>query len=134
MSLLDTTMEVAKLAGKIANPELVQEAMKANMEALELSRENLEMQRRITELEMQRDEFQAQLDLRKHLYTSGGYLYLDGDPNPRCLTCWEHSGKLISVPPDAVDFAPQCNVCKNYLYHFPKKAPTRSDPGSVALR
>jgi hypothetical protein len=33
MGLLDTTMEVAKLAGKVANPELVQEAMKANAEA-----------------------------------------------------------------------------------------------------
>ncbi len=39
MGLLDTTMEMAKLAGKFANPELVQEAQKANAEALAIRAE-----------------------------------------------------------------------------------------------
>lgn len=133
MGLLDTTMEMAKLAGKIANPELVQEAMKANVEALELSRDNLELQKRIVLLVNQLHELQAQKDLRQHLFTNGGYLYLDGDPNPRCLTCWEHTEKLISVPPGNDYFGPQCRVCKNYLPHIPKTVPTRNDPGSVAV-
>ena len=37
MGLLESSMEVMKLAGKIANPELVQAVTKANVEALELS-------------------------------------------------------------------------------------------------
>jgi len=38
MGLLDSSLEVMKLAGKIANPELVQATTKANIEALELSK------------------------------------------------------------------------------------------------
>ena len=43
MGVLESSMEVVKLAGKIANPELVQAATKANVEALELSHKNLEL-------------------------------------------------------------------------------------------
>jgi hypothetical protein len=43
MGLIDTSLEVLKLASKIANPELVQAATRANIEALELSSKNLEL-------------------------------------------------------------------------------------------
>ena len=51
MGLLDTSLEVVKLASRIANPELVQAATQANIEALELSSKNLELRQRAEELE-----------------------------------------------------------------------------------
>ena len=134
MGLLDTTMGMAKLAGTLANPELVQEAMKANKEALDLSRENLELQKRVQELERQVKEMRALQDLKAELFVNAGYVFLEGDPNPRCLTCWDHSGKLIHVQPPVTGIFPQCTVCKNYLYVLPKIAPKRGDPGSVPVR
>ncbi|MHB8389588.1 MAG: hypothetical protein ACYDBH_08405 [Acidobacteriaceae bacterium] len=75
MGLLDTTMEMAKLAGKFANPELVQEAQKANAEALAISRENLELQKRVTELEGRVKELQAQQDVIEKVYILVGTFF-----------------------------------------------------------
>jgi hypothetical protein len=97
MGLLDTTMEMAKLAGTLANPELVQEAMKANKEALELSRENLELQKRVAALEEQLRAFHAQEDLSKMLFRNGDYVYREGDPIAHCPRCWDARRQLIHL-------------------------------------
>jgi hypothetical protein len=75
MGLLETTMELAKIAGQVANPELVREAMKANVEALELSRENLELQKRVTELEGTIARLQSKSDLTARVYRLGCYVF-----------------------------------------------------------
>jgi peptidoglycan hydrolase CwlO-like protein len=62
MGLLETTIEITKVAGQIANPELVNEARNANSEALAMSRENLELHKKVQELQNQVQELQAQRD------------------------------------------------------------------------
>ena len=74
MGLLETSLEVVKIAGKLANPELIQAATKANIEALELSKQNLELQKRATALDDKIRELDDKLKLtgvvfRPHLRT-----------------------------------------------------------------
>ena len=59
MGLIDTSLEVLKLASKIANPELVQAATRANIDALELSGKNLELRQPAEELENQVKELKV---------------------------------------------------------------------------
>jgi hypothetical protein len=100
VGLLDTTLEVAKLAGKVANPELVQEAMKANAEALAMSRENLDLLKRVAELESQLGKLEAQVLKRASFdgpVAPFGYMYRSGDrDHPLCPKCLQSKGHLES--------------------------------------
>lgn len=97
MGLLDSSMEVMKLAGKIANPELVQAAMKANVEALELSSKNLELQRKATQLEAQVGDLQAKLKLTGEVFHHQSLVFREGDNDAYCSRCWDVDRNLIHV-------------------------------------
>jgi hypothetical protein len=132
MSLLDTTMELAKLAGTVANPELVQEALKANKEALDLSRENLELQKRIMALETQVKELLADQSLSKSLFRNGDYVYKDGDPTAFCPLCWDAHRKLIHLHIIAFKGV-HCPDCKTQYDQSHKQNPGRDAPGSIPV-
>jgi hypothetical protein len=134
MGLLDSIEGVTKLATQIANPQLLAEVSNANVQALKLSRENLEMQKRIVELEGLLREAQELQGLRAQLFVNGGFLFRDGDPNPYCLVCWDHTGKMIHTPAPNSGLVLKCSVCKNILRNPPARAPQRDDPGSVPVR
>jgi hypothetical protein len=100
MGLLDSSMEVVKLAGKIANPELVQAAMKANVEALELSQKNLELQKKATQLETQVSDLEAKLKLTGEVFRAPentSVVFLEGDPTGFCSHCWDVDHQLIHI-------------------------------------
>jgi hypothetical protein len=130
MGLLDTTMEMAKLAGKIANPELVREAMKANTEALAMSRENLELHKRVLELETKLKELKAQRDMTEKVFRKGGYVFVDGDPDVHCSRCWDADRKLIHLHSD-VRSGNKCPACETKHYRNRPVNPKRNDPDSV---
>jgi hypothetical protein len=133
MSLLESILGITKLATKIANPDLLKAVADANVQAMELSKSNLDLQKRVGELERQILRMRGLEDLKAKLFVNGGYLYIEGDPNPRCLTCWDHSGELIHVLPPITGIFPQCTVCKNFLDVIPKTPPKRGDTGSVPV-
>ncbi len=100
MGLLESSMEVVKLAAKVANPELVQAATQANIEALELSKQNLELQKRVTELDNKIRELDEKLNLtgvvfRSHENTN--VVFLEGDPTGFCSHCWDAERRLIHI-------------------------------------
>jgi hypothetical protein len=126
MGLLDSSMEVMKLAGKIANPELVQAAMKANVEALELSSKNLELQRKAGELERRVSDLEAKLKLTGQVFREAGFVYLEGDPDGYCSRCWEVDHSLVHIiqmhfGKDGVK--PGCPECKTAMWHHPPRNP-----------
>jgi hypothetical protein len=97
MGLLESSLEVVKLAGKIANPELVQAATKANIEALELSTKNLELQKKISELESHANDLEAKLKLTGEIFREGDYVFLDSDPTGFCSRCWDVDRRLVHI-------------------------------------
>ena len=118
MGVLESSMEVVKLAGKIANPELVQAATKANVEALELSHKNLELQRKATQLEIQVSDLEAKLKLTGQVFRQDGFVYMDGDPEGLCSRCWDVDRKIVHViqihfGKDGVK--PGCPQCKTAM-------------------
>lgn len=97
MGLLESSREVVKLAGKLANPELVQAAMQANMDALEVSTKNLELQKQITTLEAEMKDLEAKLKLTGEIFREGDYVFLDGDPMGFCSRCWDVDRRLVHI-------------------------------------
>jgi len=120
MGLLESSLEVVKLAGKIANPELVQAATRANIEALELSTKNIELQKKITELENHAKEVEAKLKLTGEVFREGEFVYRDGEPRGYCSRCWDVDRRLVHIiTMDAGQgrgLRPGCPQCKTYTH------------------
>jgi hypothetical protein len=131
MALLDTLLRVTKIATQIANPELLRETTKANVEALELSRDNVTLQRRVNELEQQLREVSDRRSLAETVYRLEDFVFRDGDPNPCCSGCWDTKERLIHTVP-APSLFPICPACKTIILHSPPTAPSRNAPGAVA--
>lgn len=51
MGVIQNSLEVVKLAGRIANPELLERVTSLNEQVLELSSRNVELQERLFQLE-----------------------------------------------------------------------------------
>jgi hypothetical protein len=116
MGLIETSLEVVKLAAKIANPELVQAATKANIEALELSGKNLELRKHAEDLEGKVKELEAQLALAGEVFRHGDSVFREGDPIGCCSRCWDVEHKLIHIilmdMRDGRGMRPGCPQCK----------------------
>ncbi|HEY1800128.1 MAG TPA: hypothetical protein VGG46_04260 [Terriglobales bacterium] len=100
MGLLETSLEVVKIAGKLANPELIQAATKANVEALELSQQNLELQRRLAKLDDKIRELDDKLKLTGMVFRAPentNVVFLEGDRTGFCSHCWDAERRLIHV-------------------------------------
>ena len=97
MGLLETSLEVVKLATRVANPELVQAATRANIEALELSAKNLALQKQVTELGMKITELEQKLTLTGEVFREGDFVFQEGDPIGCCSRCWDAERKLIHI-------------------------------------
>ncbi|MGC2473547.1 MAG: hypothetical protein WA485_04380 [Candidatus Sulfotelmatobacter sp.] len=100
MGLLETSLEVVKIAGKLANPELIQAATKANIEALELSKQNLELQKRATALDDKIRELDDKLKLTGVVFRApenASVVFLEGDPTGFCSHCWDAERRLIHI-------------------------------------
>jgi hypothetical protein len=126
MGLLDTSLEVVKLAAKVANPELVQAATKANIEALELSKKNLELQKEMGELARRVEELEGKLTLTGKVFREAGFVYLEGDPDGFCSRCWEVDHKLVHIIQMHVGkegVKPACPECKTATWHHPPPNP-----------
>lgn len=97
MGLVETSLEVVKLATKLANPELVQTATKANIEALELSGKNLELHKDAEELRNKVKELEAQLALTGEVFRHGDLVFREGEQRGYCSRCWDVEHKLIHI-------------------------------------
>ena len=97
MGLLETSLEVVKLATRIANPELVQAATKANIEALELSGKNLELRKRAEDLESKVKGLEAQLTLTGEVFREGPFVFREGERGGYCSRCWDVEHKLVHI-------------------------------------
>jgi hypothetical protein len=115
MGLLESSLEVVKLAGKIANPELVQAATQANIEALEVSMKNVELQKQMAGLEAQVKDLEAKLKLTGEVFREGEFVYLDGESRGYCSRCWDVDRRLVHIIHylgQGTGMRPGCPQCK----------------------
>jgi len=120
MGLLESSLEVVKLAGKLANPELVQAATQANIEALAVSTKNLELQKQVTELEARVNDLQEKLKLTGEVFREGEFVYREGEPRGYCSRCWDVERRLVHIiTMDAGQgrgMKPGCPQCKTLTW------------------
>lgn len=97
MSLLDSSLQVVKIAAAMANPELLQAATKANVEALELSTKNLDLHKNAEELKNKVKELEAQLALVGEVFRDGDLVFHEGERGGCCSRCWDVEHKLVHI-------------------------------------
>jgi hypothetical protein len=116
MGILETSLEVVKLATAVANPQLIQAATRANIEALELSTKNLELHKKVLQLEEQVKELNANLILTGEVFREGDHVFRDGEPTSYCSRCWDAEHKLIHIifmdMGQGRGYKPGCPQCK----------------------
>ncbi|HXC41889.1 MAG TPA: hypothetical protein VNY51_00030 [Candidatus Dormibacteraeota bacterium] len=121
MGLVETSLEVVKLATKLATPELVQTATRANIEALELSGKNLELHRVAEELKARVKELETKLALVGEVFRDGDLVFREGELRGYCSRCWDVEHKLVHVV--GIDrgrgagHGNGCPECKTFFFH-----------------
>jgi hypothetical protein len=122
MGLVETSLEVVKLATKLANPELVQTATKANIEALELSGKNLELHKYASDLENKVKALEAQLALTGEVFRDGDYVYREGEGGAYCSRCWDVDHKLVHIinmdKGKGFGFGLGCPQCRTFTHRY----------------
>ena len=120
MGLLETSLEIVKLATKLANPELVQTATKANIEALELSSKNLEFHKNVEYLKGRVKELEAQLALTGEVFRDGDLIFREGERGGYCSRCWDVEHKLVHIVQmdkgKGLGAGPGCPQCKTFFW------------------
>jgi hypothetical protein len=100
MGLLESSLQVVKIATAMANPELLQAATRANIEALDLSTKNLELHKQAGELETRVKELEAQLALVGEVFSEGDLVFREGELRGYCSRCWDVEHKLVQHSQD----------------------------------
>ena len=124
MSLLESSLQVVKIATALANPELLQAATKANIEALEVSGKNLELHKHAGELESKVKELEAKLALTGEVFRDGDFVFREGERGGYCSRCWDAEHKLIHIiqmdKEHGRDMGPGCPQCKTRTWGTPQ--------------
>jgi hypothetical protein len=122
MGIVQDSLEVVKLAGKFANPEMVQRVTKLNEQVLELSSRNVEFQQWIFELEKEIRIANEKLHLIGAVERKRDFIYEIGHTEPCCPRCYDVDRRLVHIIEgrDAkIGAHPYCPQCKTSFGVFP---------------
>jgi seryl-tRNA synthetase len=118
MGIVQDSLEVVKLAGKFANPELVERVTKLNEQVLELSSKNVELQEKVFSLVKELQDAGQKLNLIGNIKRRNGFIYHEGEPEPCCAHCFDTEKVLIRIIEkhdlhSMSGSTPFCPRCKN---------------------
>lgn len=121
MGIVQDSLEVVKLAGKFANPELVERVTKLNEQVLELSSKNLELQEKVFSLAKELQQASEKLRLTGNTKRKNGFIYHEEELEPCCAHCFDSEKILIRIiekydltsPSGSTPFCPRCKT----LFH-----------------
>jgi hypothetical protein len=122
MGIIQDSLDLAKIAGKLANPELLERVTKLNEEVLELSAQNVELQRRVFALEKELEELSQKLTVVGETERRHGHVYLKGDTTPHCSRCFDVNRKmvhLVSTRLPQIGMNAICPECKTIYSPWP---------------
>src|SRR5712691_6333898 len=122
MGILQDSLEVVKLAGRIANPELVARVTALNEQVLELSTKNVDLQQETARLEIELRHANAKLSIIGEVERREGYIYLKTEPDPCCPRCFDVDRVLVRIVKTRIQnfgFSFVCPECKNNFARFP---------------
>lgn len=97
MGIVQDSLEVVKLAGKFANPELVERVTKLNEQVLELSSKNVELQEKVFSLAKELQQASEKLRLIGNTKRKNGFIYHQEEPEPCCAHCFDTEKILIRI-------------------------------------
>lgn len=125
MGVLQDSLEVVKLAGRLANPELLQKVTSLNEHILEVSTKNVELQERVFQLEQELEGAKAKLKIIGEVERRDGFIYHENEPDPCCPHCFDSERILIRIVETynseaALGMSPYCPHCKTMFGVRPK--------------
>lgn len=122
MGIVQDSLEVVKLAGRFANPELIERVSKLNEQVLELSSRNVEFQQRVFQLEKELQLANERLHLIGGVERKHDYIYEKGQTEPCCPRCYDVDRRIVHVietRDPKIGIHPYCPQCKTGFAVFP---------------
>jgi hypothetical protein len=122
MGIVQDSLQVVKVAARLANPELLERVTALNEQVLELSSKNVELQERVFGLEKELQQANEKLRLVGEVERRHDFIYLKGAPEPCCPHCYDADKILIriaEVRDPKVGIHPTCPHCKTRFGVYP---------------
>jgi hypothetical protein len=122
MGIVQDSLQVVKVAARLANPELLERVTALNEQVLELSSKNVELQERVFQLDKELQQANEKLTLIGQVQRKGGFIYHEEEPEPCCAHCFDTGRILIRIVEkyDPVSFSgstPFCPHCKTIFHN-----------------
>jgi hypothetical protein len=97
MGIVQNSLDVVKIAGRIANPELLEEVTSLNEQVLELSSKNVELQQQLFRCEKELQLAKEKLQVIGEVERIADYIYRKGESEPCCPRCFDVDRRLVHI-------------------------------------
>jgi hypothetical protein len=129
MGIVQDSLQVVKVAARLANPELLERVTALNEQVLELSTKNVEFQEQVFRLEKELQEANDKLHLIGEVERRDDFVYLKGETAPSCPRCFDVDRRLVHIVETRdpkMGIHPLCPECKTFFGVYPKGLRGRS--------
>jgi hypothetical protein len=122
MGIVQDSLQVVKVAARLANPELLERVTSLNEQVLDLSSKNVELQERVFGLEKELQQANEKMRLVGEVERRDDFVYLKGETAPSCPRCFDVDRRLVHIvetrdPKTGIH--PFCPECKTHFAVYP---------------
>ncbi len=97
MGILQDSLELVKLANRLANQELLERVTSLNEQVLELSSKNVGLQEKVFSLAKDLEQTSQKLNLIGTTKRRNGFIYHEDELEPCCAHCFDTEKILIRI-------------------------------------
>lgn len=122
MGILQDSLQVMKIAARLANPELLERVTALNEQVVELSSKNVELQERAFGLDRELQQAYEKLRLIGEVERRDNFVYLKGETAPSCPRCFDVDRKIVHIietREPKIGIHPLCPECKTNFGVYP---------------
>ncbi len=123
MGVVQNSLDVVKMVGRIANPELLEKVTSLNEQVLELSSKNVELQQLLFQREKEHQQAHEKLQFIGEAERIADYIYRKGELEPCCPRCFDVDRRLVHIVESRdpkIGIHPFCPQCKTMFATYPK--------------
>jgi hypothetical protein len=129
MGIVQDSLQVVKVAARLANPELLERVTALNEQVLDLSSKNVELQERVFGLGRELQQANERLSLIGEVERRDDFIYLKGEIAPSCPRCFDVDRRIVHIVETRdprIGIHPVCPECKTGFGVYPRGLRGRS--------
>jgi hypothetical protein len=129
MGILQDSLQVMRIAARLANPELLERVTALNEQVVELSSKNVELQERAFGIDRELQQAYEKLRLIGEVERRDDFIYLKGETAPSCPRCFDVDRKIVHIIETRhpkIGIHPLCPECETSFAVYPQGLRGRS--------